>query len=180
MSNASLMPIPKIQFFGNNGLPLSGGMLYTAAPGTYAGPGQTQPQATYTDSSGSVANANPVVLDSQGRANVWLSGFYKMALYDSQGNLIWTEDNVSGANYNTIPITTAQVIPVSAPAAQNIITLPVGGGEFIYIRTDVSQYPVTLVPGQGGQTVCFQPSYDLTIQGESVHLLFSSGNWYKI
>ena len=38
------------QFFDNNGAPLSGGLIYTYLAGT------TTPQATYTTSSGNVAN----------------------------------------------------------------------------------------------------------------------------
>jgi hypothetical protein len=49
------------QFFDNNGVMLSGGLLYTYAAGT------TTPQATYTSISGDVANTNPIVLNSSGR-----------------------------------------------------------------------------------------------------------------
>ena len=45
------------QFFDNNGTPLSGGLIYTYLAGT------STPQATYTTSSGNVANSNPIVLD---------------------------------------------------------------------------------------------------------------------
>lgn len=92
---ASLMPQPKIQFIDANGAPYSGGLLYTAETGTVAGPGQVSPKETYTDSTAAVANANPVVLDSAGRAAVWLSGFYSIALYTSAGVLVYTADNVS-------------------------------------------------------------------------------------
>ena len=94
MATTSLSPTPKLQFFDLNGAPLSGGLLYTYAAGT------TTPLATYTDSTGLIANTNPIILDSRGEANVWLSGdVYKFALYTSVGVLIWTVDNINGSTF---------------------------------------------------------------------------------
>jgi len=94
MATTSLSPTPKLQFFDLNGAPLSGGLLYTYAAGT------TTPLATYTDSTGLIANTNPIVLDSRGEANVWLGvDSYKLALYTSAGVLIWTVDNINGSTF---------------------------------------------------------------------------------
>lgn len=91
MSNVvNLAPFLKFREVDSNGIPLAGGQLFSYVAGT------TIPSATYTDSTGATANTNPVVLDSSGRANIWIgSGFYKFVLEDINGNLIWTEDNVS-------------------------------------------------------------------------------------
>ena len=62
----SLTPSPLQKFFDVNGVPLAGGQLYTYASGT------STPQATYTDSTGLIANTNPIILDSLGQANIWL------------------------------------------------------------------------------------------------------------
>jgi hypothetical protein len=84
------------QFFDNNGAPLAGGLLYTYAAGT------TTPQATYTTSAGSIANSNPIVLDSAGRTanEIWLTNgsTYKFLLKTSIGTQIGSYDNISGAN----------------------------------------------------------------------------------
>jgi len=94
MATTSLSPTPKLQFFDLNGAPLSGGLLYTYEAGT------TTPLASYTDSTGLIANTNPIVLDSRGEANVWLSGaIYKFALYTSASVLIWTVDNINGSTF---------------------------------------------------------------------------------
>jgi len=55
-------------FFDNNGDPLAGGLVFTYFSGT------STKQTTYNgaDSSTASANANPVVLDSAGRAAIWL------------------------------------------------------------------------------------------------------------
>ena len=87
----TLSPSPKLQFFDSNSIELAGGKLYTYAAGT------TTPLATYTDSTGSVPNTNPVILNSRGEASVWLgSSLYYMELHDSLGTLIWSADNIGG------------------------------------------------------------------------------------
>lgn len=77
------------QFFDTNGLPLNGGKLYTYAAGT------TTPKATYTTAAGTVANANPVILDSSGRATIFLNGSYKFTLKTSADVLVEETDNIT-------------------------------------------------------------------------------------
>ena len=97
MTTVYLSPIggAGAQFFTNNGVPLSGGKLYTYAAGT------TTPQTTYTSISGLIAHANPIVLDAAGRVSgggeIWLTyAPYKFVLKDSNDVLIATYDNISG------------------------------------------------------------------------------------
>jgi len=82
------------QFFDNNGVPLNGGLLYTYQAGS------TTALASYTDISGSIANSNPIVLDSAGRSSneIWLTyGLnYKFVLKTSAGVTIGTYDNIYG------------------------------------------------------------------------------------
>lgn len=94
-----LSPLIKFREFDNNGVPLNGGQLFSYIAGT------STPQATYTDQSGGTPNANPVVLDSAGRASVWLDPTlaYKFILKDSLSNLIWTVDQVSSAGLTGAP-----------------------------------------------------------------------------
>jgi hypothetical protein len=84
------------QFFDNLGIPLAGGLLYTYTAGT------TTPQATYTSTAGTIANANPIVLDSAGRTanEVWLTVgvAYKFVLQTPAATTIGTYDNISGIN----------------------------------------------------------------------------------
>jgi hypothetical protein len=80
------------QFFDNNGVPLNGGLIYTYGAGT------TSPVSTYTDSSASTNNTNPIELDSAGRtpAQIWLTAgaSYKFVLQTSTGVPIKTDDNI--------------------------------------------------------------------------------------
>jgi hypothetical protein len=91
--NAALMQPPRLQFLDANGFPLSGGLVYTCVAGSSC-PGT--PLATYTDSSAGTPNANPVVLDAGGYANIWLgNSSYKITLQNSVGVTQWTQDNVT-------------------------------------------------------------------------------------
>jgi hypothetical protein len=102
--NVALMPVPHIQFLDSSGRPLAGGKLYTYQAGT------NLQQASYSDSTGTVLNSNPVVLDAGGFANVWLdtTKSYKFVLQNALGSQQWTADNV--ANTSFVDLFTNQTI----------------------------------------------------------------------
>jgi hypothetical protein len=81
---------PRLRFVDNNGNALSGGKVYTYATGT------STPLATYTDAGGSSANANPVILDSRGEADIWLTQdvAYRFVVKTSADVLIDTTDDI--------------------------------------------------------------------------------------
>lgn len=84
------------QFLDNNGVMLSGGLVYTYAAGT------TTPLAAYTSNTGDTALANPIVLDASGRVptgQIWLTygQGYKFTVRTSTGVLIGTYDNIPSA-----------------------------------------------------------------------------------
>lgn len=88
-----IAPAPKFQAFTSAGAPLSGGKVYT-----YESGGST-PATTWTDSTGNTANANPVILDSRGEANIWFTPGveYRITVTDSSGGAIYGPiDNIAG------------------------------------------------------------------------------------
>lgn len=91
MSVGNLAPAIRQQWF-NGGVPLSGGQLFSYQAGT------TTPQNTYTDQSMGTPNTNPVILDVNGEADVWIDQAlaYKFVLEDASGDVLWTVDNVVG------------------------------------------------------------------------------------
>lgn len=103
--NLSLFAGAGGQFFDNNGVPLAGGLLYTYQAGTSSN------LTTYTSSSGSIANPNPIVLDGGGRVpnEIWLIGgdAYKFVLESASAVVIGTWDNIPGANSISYPISVA-------------------------------------------------------------------------
>ena len=91
----NLSPIGNgFQFFTTTGLPLAGGKIYTYQAGS------STPLATYTDNTATVANANPIVLGSDGRPSdeIWLTyGYnYKFILKTADDSTIQTYDNLYG------------------------------------------------------------------------------------
>ena len=85
----AILPNGLTQFFDSNGAPLASGQVFFYVPNT------TTPQTTYKDPYGSVANTNPVTLDSAGRAIIWGSGLYREVLKDQFGNTLWDQPTLA-------------------------------------------------------------------------------------
>lgn len=91
------------QFLTTQGAVLAGGWMYWYAATT------TTPQDTFTTSAGSVANSNPIELDSSGRpknaVGIYLTEglSYKLVLKDSALNTIFTQDNIVGISTSPTP-----------------------------------------------------------------------------
>ena len=98
-ATVNLSPLPKQRFTDSNGNPLVGGKVFTYAAGTVT------KQNSYTDSTGTTPNQNPVLLDARGEASIWLdqSLSYKVVLSPSTDSdpptaPIWTQDNIPAGN----------------------------------------------------------------------------------
>lgn len=114
-----LSPAPRFQAIDDNGDPVAGGLLYTYAAGT------STPIATYTTQAGTVANANPIVLDTSGRAAIYITEGtgYKFVLKDSLGATIYTQDNILiPARYTGISIGD----PISGGTLQSVLFVGTG------------------------------------------------------
>jgi microcystin-dependent protein len=103
----NLSPIGNgFQFFTILGQPLAGGKIYTYQAGS------STPLATYTDNTGATANANPIVLGTDGRpsSEIWLTyGYnYKFILKTADDTTIQTYDNLYGI-IGTQPATGATI-----------------------------------------------------------------------
>lgn len=81
---------PRFRAFDQAGAPLVGGKVYAYVATT------ATPQDTYTDSSLATPNANPVILDANGEASIWVGdGLYKFILKDATDVVQWTVDSVT-------------------------------------------------------------------------------------
>jgi len=96
-----LLSIANQKWFTTQGVVLAGGSIGTYLAGT------TTPAPSYTDPTGAVLNANPVLLGSDGSPNsgsapveIWVSGSqaYKIIVKDSNGVTQYTYDNLPGVN----------------------------------------------------------------------------------
>lgn len=103
MPSVVLSPAPILAFWDNAGKPLVGGKLQSFQAGT------NTPLPTYTDSTGTFQNTNPIVLNSRGEvayqtgqaSGLWIppNTAYKFVLSDSLDNQIWSIDNVTDVQF---------------------------------------------------------------------------------
>jgi hypothetical protein len=135
--NISLFAGAGAQFFDDNGVPLSGGLLYSYLAGT------TTASATFTSSTGLSAHSNPIVLDAAGRVpeEIWLTAdtLYKFVLEDANNVLIGSWDNIPGiSNANTL-----------ADDLANTSNIALGDALVGFKQT----YALGIVPGAVGKTL---------------------------
>ena len=113
MATGTVIPSPVFTGIDSNGDPFSGGKLHTYAAGT------TTNQATYSNVDLTSANANPIVLDSAGRATIFtaVGASFKYVLKDADDVTIWTADNI-----NAVPVSTA-TLDVTVTAGETLTAL---------------------------------------------------------
>ena len=169
---AVVTPTAKAQFIDAAGVPLAGGFLYTYVAGT------TTPQATYTDSAAATPNSNPIVLDSRGEANIWLTGAsYKFKLTDANGTEIWTVDNIAPPSTAVSPVFTTNVtISDNSPGPALLIT-QLGAGAAIRVQdeTDPDSSPFVVdTTGQVGIGTA-SPANALDVAGGAIQISTATG-----
>lgn len=126
-AQVALSPVAHMQFLDSSARPLAGGCVFTYSAGT------TTPLATYIDSSGSISNPNPVILDSGGFANIWLSATaYKFVVYSnggvncSTGTYQWAVDNITTSTSSGSGVASSLVSGSPNPATGGIIRMATG------------------------------------------------------
>lgn len=136
------------QHFDNLGDVLNGGQIETYVAGT------STPATTWTDSTGSTAQENPIILNSAGRepGGIWITAgtAYKFILKDADGVTLDTVDNIvigdaGGAAGDEIHVTFSFI---GTPAAQgNMGTYPAPVAFTFPVNFAGSQGSVASLPG---------------------------------
>lgn len=184
---AKISPFVFQQFFDNNGDPLASGKIYTYESGT------TTNKATYTDADGGSANTNPIVLDANGRANIWLGdGAYTFKITTSADVEIDTVDDITGevtslfgANFFTITTNTLvnsghqnAVLRCTSAVTLSIIPAATAGSGFYFTVRNDSGGDVTIDP-DGAETI--NGSSTFTIYNGGTFLIYTNGTaWYTL
>lgn len=126
-----VVPQPKFAAYDNNGNPCAGCKLFAYTAGT------TTKTDTYTSSALSVANTNPVVLDSAGRATIFVDPTKSMKFTlapasdtDPPAAAIWTVDNVVGPFSSVVSVTAANTrgVQISRSSADAGLSIASSGG----------------------------------------------------
>lgn len=121
------------QFFDNNGNLLTSGVLYSYQAGT-----STQ-QATFTDSTGTVVNANPLPFGSGARISIWLTAgaYYKFVLcsqndgaFCAPSDVLFSVDQVpgspGGSSSGSSTFTGTFISGTANPATSGLLRLATG------------------------------------------------------
>lgn len=82
-----VIPWPIFTAYGTDGYPLIGGRLHTFDANTMT------PKAAYHDPFFLTPHNNPIVLDANGQATVYLDGWYHLFLEDADGVELWEVDH---------------------------------------------------------------------------------------
>jgi len=152
------------QFFDDNGNPLTGGKVYTYAAGT------TTPLATYTTSTGAVANTNPIILDAAGRTpnEIWLVAgtLYKFIVQTSVNVLVGTYDGLPAINdpysINSLLGSVTGTNAIAAVATPSI-TAYAAGATYAFIAANTNTAAATLsIDGLATKSITKNGSATLT------------------
>ena len=186
---ADLGPV-RISFRGEDtdGVPLASGKLYTYEAGT------TTPKATFTDSSEAVENANPIILDSDGYADLWLGdGTYKLVLKDSNDATIKTLDNVAGdvasgfassvtAVTGNLSVTTAHqnsLLTCTSSPTLSLLAAATAGEGFAFLVANADEGKTTIDPN-ASETINGLTTLDIAHKNGSVIVISDGTNWHAL
>lgn len=176
----------------------SGGKVYTCDAGTVCGPSTSNPKTTWTDATKATPSANPVILDSLGKATVYADGNYKLQIYGSDDTLIETLDNVQYEIAGDTSRTVTTLTPSSAAVSSTDDTLlcntaagsftvdfsgmsAVGnsGKRFTFKKIDASAFTCTIDPS-GSQTLDQASTAILSARNQTAIIESDGANWIVV
>lgn len=185
---ATLLPNGEQTFVDPNGVPYAAGKVYFYVPGTLTA------KTTWSNPGATVANANPVVLDSAGRAVIYGVGSYREILKDVFGNTIWDQltQGLGSGGQVVNPVITgggtitacSGVFPINntstAPITLTMPSSPSDGDSctFLDVGDNSGTFVVTLALGSNLLNLGGNAAY-LNSNGMALTLIWSAsaGSW---
>lgn len=190
---AKALPQGMQQFFDANGDPLVAGQVFMYVPST------TTAKDTWQDSAEAVLNANPIVLDANGRAQIFGVGVYRQLVTDaddvtiwdeevevfSETPVLWGETSTGTANSQSIALVNGDLlIEAGNPVGGQLVNFMAG-----YTNTTAMQVTITWPGGNlNGPVELVKSTYlgpaplegGEVVDGNLVSMVYddASGEWY--
>lgn len=152
----NFVPIPVFTAVDEDGVPLVGGKLYTYATGT------TTPKATYTDVTKGTPNTNPIILDDNGQAHVWIDaadGSYRFVLTDADDVELWARNGIVAPGGEVSAVLTVSGDILYASGAGVLARLAKGTARYSLQMDAAGAYPNWVA----------SPNSVLTAQGDTLY-----------
>lgn len=181
MTATFLAPFTRQQFFAPSGEFLSYGQVFTYEAGS------TTPAPTYTDSTGTTQNANPLTLDAYGSASIWIPAntALKFSVFDQNGNQLpgYPVDQIIDAALLSIfggidtGSANAYIVTYSSPVPNNTT-----GTVIYWLPSNSNTGPSTLNANGGGPAPIQNPNgtplgANQILAGQFVSTIYLNGIW---
>ncbi|MET3414768.1 hypothetical protein [Methylobacterium sp. 1030] len=168
---AKIAPSPgRYRLFDANGYPAAGWKIYTYENKT------TTFKTTFTDAANTTPNANPVVLNSEGYADIWLdAGAYTFEVRKADGSLVWSRDNISGdaANvFGSSVVALSNNTPITAAYENNLLVCSAALTLTLAALADLGQGFVFSVRNASTGIVTIDPDAAEQINGAATYILY--------
>lgn len=170
----TIAPVGRYRGFDNSGQPLAGGKLYTYDAGT------STPKTTYQDKTTSTPNTNPVVLDANGYADVWLdTGGYKFVLKTSADVTLWTKDDIAGSGatgLGSVVISKSSSFSLGITEQNNVVICTAALTISLIPAATAGNGFSAIIVNTGSGNVTIDPDASETINGASTLVLAAGGS----
>jgi hypothetical protein len=150
----SLIQLPELQLIDANGNPIVAAAIHTYIPTT------TTPKTTWSNSGGTVANANPVITDAAGRCIIYGNGSYRLLINDAAGNLVY--DQVTGTGTGATTFATIAALRAGSGSA----------GQLAYVLGYTAA-------GDGGQGTFYAAASSDADNGGTIIVDAAGTRWYR-